>query len=64
MKERGISKEEVELCLGQYQVSYPSQDDDDCINYVFTLPAGRKIRVVVNEKRPAHRLVVSVMDVD
>jgi len=62
MKERKISKQEVAVCLESYQVSYPVDNDDDCMNYVYTSPTGRRIRVVVNEKRPTHRVVISVMD--
>ena len=61
MKERNISTEEVEACLENYQTSYPADNDDDCMNYVYTFQTGRKIRIVVNEKRPTHRIVVSVM---
>lgn len=61
MKERNISKEEVEACLEAPDSSYPSSEDDDCMNYVRTLPTGRRIRVVVNEKRPTQRIVVSAM---
>lgn len=60
MKERGISKQEVEVCLENYQVSYLG--DKDNMNYVYTSPTGRRIRVVVNEKRAGHRIVISVMD--
>jgi len=61
MREREISKKEVQGCLENYQVSYPN-DDDDIMNYVYTYPDGRRIRVVVNEKRPDHKIVISVMD--
>ena len=61
MKERGISKQEVEDCLENYQVNYPN-DDNDVMNYVYTSPTGRRIRVVINEKRVGHRIVISVMD--
>lgn len=62
MRERGIPKQEVVDCLEQYQVSYPSESDDDCMNYVYTSPTGRKIRVVVNEKILKHRVIISVME--
>lgn len=61
MKERNISTQEVETCLENHQVSYPN-DDENCVNYVYTSPTGRRIRVVINEKRPRHRIVISVMD--
>ena len=64
MKERNISKEEVETCLEAPDISYPSHEDDDCINYVRNLPTGRKIRVVVNEKRSPQRIVVSAMEIE
>ena len=62
MREREISKKEVQDCLENYQVSYPNDDDDDEMNYVYTYPDGRRIRVVINEKRPDHKIVISVMD--
>ena len=61
MKERWISKQEVEDCLENYQVNYPN-DDSDVMNYVYTSPTGRRIRVVISEKRVGHRIVISVMD--
>ena len=60
MKERKISKQEVEIALENYQVSYP--DDNDNMNYVYTSPSGRRIRVVISEKKANHRIVISVMD--
>jgi len=62
MSQRRITKKEVEACLNQYKVSYPTEDDDNCMNYVCTFPNERTIRVVVNEKNPNHRVVISVMD--
>jgi hypothetical protein len=62
MKERSITEKEVETCLNDHEISYPNDDDDDCMNYVYTFPTGRKIRVVVNERRPNHKIIVSVME--
>ena len=61
MKERNISEEDVKECLSNYQTSYPDDDNDDFVNYVYISPIGRKIRVVVKEKG-SHKLVISVMD--
>ncbi len=63
MKERRISKQEVQYCLENYEASYPNDDEDNGkMNYVCTTPTGRRIRVVIDEKRPTHRIVISVMD--
>ena len=61
MRERNISEEEVSECLQNPDTTYPDEDDDN-MNYVCTLSSGRKIRVVINEKRPRHRVIISVMD--
>ena len=61
MKERNISEQEVEECLEKYQTSYPDDNDDDCFNYVYESPGGRRIRVVTKDKGK-HRVVISAMD--
>ena len=62
MRERKISEQEIEDCLANHDTTYPAKNDDDCMNYVHTNSAGRRIRVVVNNKNPRHRIIVSVMD--
>jgi len=62
MKERRISKREVNECLEDPEVTYPDPADNDKINYERTCSTGRRIRVVVNGKNPTHRVVISVMD--
>lgn len=61
MKERNISQEEVETCVENPETTYPSDDDLDCKNYVHTFSNGRRIRVVVNEAKPGHKVVVTAM---
>ena len=62
MRERGITKEEVEYCLENFVSRYPCENDDDHWNYVYHTPDNRRIRVVVNEKRQTHKIIISVMD--
>lgn len=50
MRERGISKEEVEACIENPDVTYPTNEDYDCVNHVKTFPNGRRVRVVINEQ--------------
>lgn len=62
MKQRNISKEEVETCVNNPETTYPSNDDRDCINYIRTFANDRRIRVVLREKNPEHKVVISVME--
>lgn len=62
MAERGITEEEVEYCLSHYDARYPCEDDEEKWNYVCTTPDKRRIRVVVDEKKPAHKRIISAMD--
>lgn len=62
MRERGIKVEEVEYCLANYDKSFPCENDDDKRSYVCDTPEGRKIRVVVDDKRSNHKVIISVME--
>ena len=62
MRERRITKEEVEYCLEHYEMSYPSKGNEHCMNYIYNSPNGRRIRVAVNIRRANHKIIVSVMD--
>jgi len=62
MRERGISREEVEACIETPDVTYPSDDDIDCVNYVRSFPNGRRIRVVVNQEHVTHKVVVTAVE--
>jgi len=61
MKERHISQNEVEECINHPDIRYPSKDNVDCINCVKYMSNSKRIRVVVNVKKPSQMVVISVM---
>ena len=62
MRERGISREEVETCIETPDVTYPSDDDFNCVNYIRSFPNGRRIRVVVNQAHVTDKVVVTAIE--
>jgi len=57
MAERGITKEEVEFCLNEPEVTRPGDRD----TLIFTAhPNGRFIKIVVSRKRP--RTIITAAD--
>jgi len=60
MKERGISREQVDECLNNYQTSYPNANDN--MVYIYNLPDGTRVKVVVREKSRDQRVVITVAD--
>lgn len=48
MKKRGISRADVEFCLGSYDTSFIPKEG--YVWYVATLPRGKRLQIVVNPK--------------
>ena len=60
MRERGISREQVENCLENYQIIHP--DPKGKIKYIYSYPDGSKVKVVVKEKSANHLVIITVED--
>lgn len=60
MRERGITEEEVEYCLRNYDISYT--DFGGNVIYKADLPNGRHIKVVVKAKSIDPKVVITVAD--
>ncbi|MBA7631498.1 hypothetical protein ES703_39029 [subsurface metagenome] len=60
MKERGITKKEVEYCLNNYHTSYTDSGGNPI--YKADLPSGRHIKVVVKAKSIDPLVVITVAD--
>ena len=58
MRDRSISKAEVEYCLKNYNVSWTDRKGNPI--YIAHLPNGRRIKVVVKKKNP--RVIITVGD--
>jgi hypothetical protein len=58
MTQRGISKEQVELCLNNYQEKYP--DENGNIQFAYHFIDGTLLRVVVKELSSEDWLVITV----
>lgn len=60
MRERGITEEEIRHGLDNYQESFLGKNSHT--NYIYKYPTGIRLRIVVHERSPNHRVVISVMD--
>ena len=60
MKERGITEQEIRNGLDNYQESFLGKNNH--MSYIYTYPTGIRLRIVVHEKSPDHRIIISVMD--
>ena len=57
MKDRGITKEEVEFCLNEPEITRPG----DCGTLILTAhPNSRFIKIVVPQKKP--RVIITAAD--
>jgi hypothetical protein len=62
MKQRNISRQKVEACINNPDETYPDNDDKGCKIYGRAFPDGRIIRVVVNGKNPAQKVIVTAIE--
>ncbi len=60
MRERGISKEEVEYCFANFHVSYTDRKGNPI--YIANLPGGRRIKVVAEANAVDPIKVITVAD--
>ena len=60
MKERGITKEEVEYCLNEYHTSYTDVKGNPI--YKVDLPSGKRVKVVVKANSVDPSVIITVAD--
>ena len=60
MKQRGITEEEVNYCLNNYDTSYTDGAGNPI--YRVTLPSGRRIKVVAEANSVDPLIVITVAD--
>jgi len=58
MRDRSISKAEVEACLNNYNVTWTDKKGNPI--YIAHLPSGRRIKVVVKKENP--KVIITVAD--
>lgn len=59
MRERGITEQEVKYGLANYQRSFLGKGGH--MHYIYTYSTGIRLRIIVHEERPNHRVIISVM---